>query len=219
MRLLYYNKSDNKKILRMYDMKNRKKLSEQEKMSDLIVLSLQILGDDPYEKLVEMCNPITYGTIKRYFFPDYEREDFIQEARTVLVKSLQDWRIDKGMPFMQYYHMQLNNHLNMLVRKNHAQKRIVNLQTSSLDNLIEVAGIHVQGISNSSTDPEDQAIARETMENYLSDLSELELKVLKMNLQGISYKDICEELDLTLDQTRSALYRSRVKLARFVNGK
>lgn len=198
-------------------MVKKQKISEyNNNMSDLIVLSLQVVGMNPFDKLVEMCEPITYSVIKRYFFPDYDREDFLQEARSVLVKTLQDWRIDKGMPFVQYYHMQLNNHLNMLVRKNHAQKRIVNLHTSSLDNLIDVAGIHVQGKANSTTDPEEVAIARETMDNYLLKLSELESTVFKLFIQGSSYEVISKDLSMSLDQTRSALYRCRVKLSQMI---
>ena len=200
-------------------MKNKQKTSGYDNASDLIVLSMQVAGTDSFEKLVEICEPITYSTIKRYFFRDFEKDDFLQEARCVLVKALECWRIDKGMPFIQYYHMQLNNHLNMLVRRNHAQKRIVNLHTSSLDNLIEVSGIHVQGIANSSTNPEEVAIARETLGNYLLELSELETTVFKLFIQGSSYKEISKDLALTLDQTRSALYRCRVKLSRIIQKK
>lgn len=193
------------------------RLSDHENISDLIVLSLQIVGLHPFDKLVKLCEPITYSTIKKYFFPDYEREDFLQEARSVLVKSLQDWEISRGMPFTQYYHMQLNNHLNMLVRKNHAQKRIVNLHTSSLDSLVEVAGIHVQGLAGSLTHPEEVALARETMGDYLTNLSKLETLVFKFYLQGYSYEEISKKLGITINQTQSALYRCRKKLSKMIS--
>lgn len=193
------------------------RLSDHENISDLIVLSLQIVGLHPFDKLVKLCEPITYSTIKKYFFPDYERDDFLQEARSVLVKSLQDWEISRGMPFTQYYHMQLNNHLNMLVRKNHAQKRVVNLHTSSLDSLVEVAGIHVQGLADSLTHPEELAIARETMGDYLLNLSKLETLVFKYYLKGYSYEEISKKLGITVGQTQSALYRCRKKLSRMIS--
>lgn len=197
-------------------MKETRKISEQNELPDLLVLSLQVVGMNPFDKLVEICEPITYSIIKRYFFPDYEREDFLQEARSVLVRSVSDWRMDKGMPFTQYYHMQLTNHLNMLVRKNHAQKRMVNLQTSSLDSLVEEAGIHMQGIANSATQPEEMAIAKETMENYLKELSELELAVFKLFIQGFSYEEISKALLVSGKQVQSAVYRCRVKLSKII---
>lgn len=190
---------------------------KQENVSDLLVLSLQTMGNDPFDKLVEICEPITYGVTKRYFFQDYEREDFLQEARSVLIKSVQDWNIEKGMPFLQYYHMQLYNHLNMLVRRNHAQKRRVNLETSSLDNLVEEAGIHVQGRAAITTHPEDMAIVSETYDKYLLGLSPFESEVFALFIKGQSYEKISHGLAVSIDKVQNALYRCRVKLANLIN--
>lgn len=192
------------------------KREKQENAPDLLVLSLQTIGNDPFDKLIELCKPITYGVTKRYFFPDYEREDFLQEARSVLIKSVGDWKIEKGMPFLQYYHMQLSNHLNMLVRKNHAQKRRVNLETSSLDNLVEEAGIHVQGRAAKTTHPEEMTIMHETLDKYLLDLSPFESQVFDLFIKGQDYGKICDELTVPLDKVQNALYRCRVKLVNLI---
>lgn len=181
---------------------------------DLLVLVLQTIGNDPFDELVEICRPITHGVTKRYFLPDYEVEDFLQEARTILVSSTQKWKIDKGMPFLQYYHMQLLNHLNMLVRKNHAQKRRINLETSSLDNLIEEAGIHVQGTACVTTLPEEMLMLQETLDRYLVDLSPLESEVFKLYMSGQTCEEISQHLDTTADKVQNAIYRCRLKFER-----
>lgn len=186
-------------------------------LPDLLVVLLQTAGDSPFEKLIELSEPITYSLVRRYFFPDYENDDFVQEARSVLVKSVRGWEFDKGMPFLQYYHMQLANHLNMLVRKNHAQKRKVNLETSSLDSLVEESGIHIQGTSRIWTNPEEATIALETYDKYLLDLSPLESKVFHLFIAGKPYEEISTESSVTIDQVRSALYRCRVKLLDLMN--
>lgn len=208
---------DTKRNLKEAYMEKEIDKSEYNMLPDLIVLSLQIVGEDPFSRLVEWCEPITYSVIKRYFFQDYEQEDFLQEARAVLVKAVYDWRIDKGMPFTQFYHMQLTNHLNMLVRKNHAQKRRINLYTSSLDSLVEEAGVHIRGVADSSTQPEEMMIANDTYDKYLETLSELESKVFRLTMEKNSYLEMSKELSLTVDQVRSALYRCRVKLNRVIN--
>lgn len=179
--------------------------------SDLLVIALQTTGNNPFDELVEICKPITYGLTKRYFLPDYEREDFLQEARTVLVSSVHNWEIEKGMPFLQYYHMQLLNHLNMLVRKNHAQKRRVNLETSSLDNLIEEAGIHVQGTACVTTLPEEMLLLNETMNRYRLDLSAFESKVFNLYIGGKSCEEISVVLSTTSEKVQNAIYRCRLK--------
>lgn len=188
--------------------------NRQENLPDLIVLTLQNVGNNPFEVLVELCQPITYGVTKRFFLPDYEKEDFLQEARTVLVSSTSSWKVEKGMPFLQYYHMQLLNHLNMLVRKNYAQKRRVNLETSSLDNLIEEAGIHVQGTACVTTLPEEVLALKEMYERYQLDLSPLEAKVFDLYVEGHSYEEISEMLSMSKDKVQNAIYRCRLKFER-----
>lgn len=193
-------------------MKKRADKSGEENMPDLIVLTLQTLGMNPFDKLVELCEPITYSVIKKYFLKGYERADFLQEARSILVRSTHDWRVTRGMPFTQYYHMQLTNHLNMLVRKKHAQKRRVNLYAESLDNLVQEVGIHIEGTSDSTTQPEEMAIARETYSEYLAELSELEARVNQLFVNNTPFEKISEKLNITDDQARSAIYRCRTKL-------
>ncbi len=182
-----------------------------ENYSDLLVLSLQTTGNNPFDELVEVCKPITYGVTKRYFLPDYDREDFLQEARAVLVSSVDNWRIEKGMPFLQYYHMQLLNHLNMLVRKNHAHKRRVNLVTSSLDNLIEEAGLQVQGKACVTTSPEEMLMLQEKLDRYLLKLSEFESEVFELYLKGQSCEEISQVLSTTEERVQNAVYRCRSK--------
>ncbi len=195
---------------------NKNKEKKGENLPDLLVLSLQTIGSDPFEQLVEVSNPITYGLTKRYFFQDYDQEDFLQEARSVLVKSVSKWEIEQGMPFLQYYHMQLSNHLNMLVRKNHAQKRKVNLKTSSLDNLVEEAGAHVQGKASVMTHPEEMTILHETLNEYLLELSPFESEVFDLFVEGQSREAISKKLSASIPQVRNALYRCRMKLVNLI---
>lgn len=198
-------------------MKKRVDKSGEENMPDLIVLTLQTLGMNPFDKLVELCEPITYSVIKKYFLKDYERSDFLQEARSVLVRATRDWRVTVGMSFTQYYHMQLTNHLNMLIRKKRAQKRKVNEYTESLDNLVQEAGVHIEGTSNPATQPEEVVIARETYSEYLAELSELEARVNQLFMNNTSFEGMSEKLNITNAQARSALYRCRTKLSGLID--
>lgn len=183
-------------------------------LPDLLVLTLQTTGGNPFEELVKICTPITQCVTKRYFLPDYEREDFLQEGRSVLVSAVKSWDHDKGMPFMQYYHMQLLNHLNMLIRSKHAQKRYVNMTTTSLDSLVEEAGVHVQGRASAATHPEDMLLLYEKLTAYRESLSALELKVFDLYTSGQSYEEISECLVLPVEKIQNAMYRCRVKFDR-----
>lgn len=186
-------------------------------LPEFLVMLIQNVKETPFEKLIKLCEPITLSVMNRYFLPDYEREDVLQETRSVLIKAVETYEIEEGMRFLQYYHMSLSNHFNMLLRKEHAQKRKVSMKTTSLDRLIEDAGLHIQGTSSNTTYPEDAAIAKETYSNYLIDLSPFETKVFCLYLNGKDQKEIVEELNSTLQKVRSALYRCSQKLKTAIN--
>ena len=65
---------------------------------ELLVMIIQSIKEDPFERLVKVSEPITYSVINRYFFPEYETEDLLQEARGVLLRSVEAYHIDEEMP-------------------------------------------------------------------------------------------------------------------------
>lgn len=186
-------------------------------LPELLVMWIQNIKETPFEKLIKLCEPLTFSVVNHYFLPDYEREDVLQEARSVLLEAAETYEIEEDMRFLQYYHMSLSNHFNMLLRKEYAQKRKVNMKTTSLDGLVEDAGLHIQGTSPNTTYPEDAAVARETYSNYLIDLSLFEKEVFNLFLNGKNQIEIVEELNSTLQKVRSALYRCSRKLRAAIN--
>ena len=184
---------------------------------ELLVMIIQSIKEDPFERLVKVSEPITYSVVNRYFFPEYEKEDLLQEARGALLRAAEAYDINEEMPFLRYYHMCLTNCFNRLLRKNHANKRKVHLETTSLDELIEEAGPHVQGTSSNSTSPEEVAIARETYSNYLIELSPFEKEVFFLFIEGHTRSEIAEELDITLRKVQNALHRCQIKLRSAIN--
>ena len=174
---------------------------------EILVLMIQMLKEDPFKSLIRLCNPITHSVLNGYFFSSYEKEDCLQEAHKILLLAVDGYRIDQGMPFLQFYHKLLINHMNMLVRKEKAHKRRVNMETMSLDNLVEEGGIHVQGTSSSTTYPEEVTIANETLDRYLVNLSPFELEVFLLFMDGKTPEEIADNLKTKREKVRNALYR------------
>ena len=184
---------------------------------ELLVMIIQSIKEDPFERLVKVSEPITYSVVNRYFFPEYETEDLLQEARGVLLRAVEAYHIDEEMPFLRYYHMCLTNCFNQLLRKSHANKRKVHLEMTSLDELIEKAGHHIQGTSSISTYPEEVAIARETYSSYLIELSPFEKEVFFLFIEGHTRSEIAKELNVTLRKVQNALHRCQIKLRSAIN--
>lgn len=162
----------------------------------------------PLEKLMQILEPVTYGLVQKYYFKDYEADDFLQEARMILFESINEYIPNGKILFYQYYHMKLSNHLNTLVRYHQAQKRRVNLETISLDDLIEDAGLNIQGVAPSNTNPEDVALAKETFDEFISGLSAFEKIVFDQFVEeGKSIDEIANDLPEENREINSALYR------------
>lgn len=181
-------------------------------LAEFLVILIQNLKDDPFNMLMSLCEPIVYSLMSKYFYAGYVKSDMEQEARKVLVETINEFDLDAGMVFLQFYHMSLSNHYNKLVRQQKTHKRRVNMNTSSLDELTEKAGPHVQGISSVMSQPEEATIANEAFADYVVELSTFEKEVFILFLSRKGQEKIAEELDCKLDQVTNALYRCSTKL-------
>jgi RNA polymerase sigma factor (sigma-70 family) len=177
----------------------------------LLVYILQNGGMDPFEKLLELCNASILKVTSKYYFKDFDRDDIFQEARSILVESIKTYRSDKGMDFISFYEMSLGNHLNMLVRREFTHKRKANMKAYSLDELVEKTGGHIQGVSPIMTQPEDAAIARETLDQYIDELSPFEKEVFLQFIGGITEEMISVKLECSLEKVKNAMYRCMIK--------
>ena len=180
-------------------------------LPEYLVRIIQQVNGDPFSRLIEISTPITMSLVSKYFISGYEPDDIMQEARWALLKSAKTFKKEEGMEFLRYYHMTLTNHLNMLVRSEHANKRKVNIMANSLDEIMEGAGEYIQGNSCILTHPENAIVAKETFEEYLNELSPFERKVFKRIMEGSSLAQIAVQTNSTKKQVKNAWYRCGIK--------
>lgn len=180
-------------------------------LPEYLVRIIQQINGDPFSRLIEISTPITMSLVSKYFISGYEPDDIMQEARWALLKSAKTFKKEEGMEFLRYYHMTLTNHLNMLVRSEHANKRKVNIMANSLDEIMEGAGEYIQGNSCILTHPENAIVAKETFEEYLNELSPFERKIFKRIMEGSSLAQIAVQTNSTKKQVKNAWYRCGIK--------
>lgn len=188
-----------------------KKTNRNNKM-ELLVMLVRSIDYEPIEELIKLCEPIVFDVTKKYFLDGFEHNDLMQEARKVLLEAIDDYEFGNELRFGQFYYMMLSNHFNKLVRREHTQKRRVNLKTSSLDHLVEEAGQHVLGTSSIMSHPEEATLVKELFVDYLVGLSPLEKDVFFLFIDGNDQDEIVEKLNKDLSQVRTALYRCSTKL-------
>lgn len=184
---------------------------------ELLVMLIRSMDYEPIEELIKVCEPIVYDVIKKYYLKGFEQSDLMQEARRVLVEVVGKYEFENDLKFGQFYYMMLSNHFNKLIRREHTHKRKVNLNTSSLDKLVEESGYHIQGTSSIMSRPEEATMLKDLFTEYIVGLSPLEKDVFCLFLDGYSQEDIVKKLGKTLPQVRTALYRCSTKLKKTLN--
>lgn len=90
---------------------------------EILVMLIQCIDFDLFERLLERCKPIISILVNKYFIENYSRDDLIQEARKVLVIAAKKYDYRRGVRFPTYFYMQLSNHFKHLLRKQEAQKK------------------------------------------------------------------------------------------------
>lgn len=190
---------------------NRK---DNEPSPELLVLLIQILNGDPFEKLMDVCMPVTKSLTNKYYLGSYEKDDLLQEAHRILSKAADDFDFGDNLDFKPFYHLRLTNHLNRLLRAELAHKRRANANPASLDELVEAGGIHIQGVAPAASNPEDVTVVKEMFTHYFTELSPFEESVFLLFLKGHTIEEIAKKLEYKTIQVKNAVYRCSVKLKR-----
>lgn len=193
------------------------KNKDNENLIEILVMILKLFKDRPFEMLVDISQPVVSNVISGYYFKALDRDDLLQIANIVLMESVQEFDVSEKKGFLKFFHMKLQNKMNMMVRRELALKRLMDTESLSLDDLLEAGGDFLYDEGNLPMSPESIVIVNETYDKYLVGLSEFESSVFELYLNGISRSDIAKRLEVKESQVRNALYRCNLKLKDIIN--
>lgn len=160
--------------------------------------------DEALKKLVELYNPMISGLRKTYFLRDFDSNDWNQEALIVCYEAACEYESNKGK-FSVYFRSRLKNRMMTLVRFYMAERRKGYIQSVSLERLQEICGDIVQKEEHIII----QSSINEFGNEFLNDLSELELLAF-LSIMGLADdKEIIEER--RLDNKQLARAKSRIR--------
>ncbi|MBQ7937686.1 MAG: sigma-70 family RNA polymerase sigma factor [Oscillospiraceae bacterium] len=159
-----------------------------------------------FGKLLHLCAYIPKETLDEALKQGYEKEDIYQESVIAFLHALHTFDEDRGAGFRTYASLCIRNHLVSLLRSGRRQKNAAMLDYVSIDEADVVFG----------GDPEEDWIEKEEFSDLkkriFSALSNFEGEVLRLYLNGFSYKAIGEKLGKTEKSVGNALSRVRKKL-------
>ncbi len=159
-----------------------------------------------FGKLLHLCAYIPKEALEEATKQGYEKEDVYQEAVIAFLHALHTYDETRGAGFRTYASACIKNHTVSLLRSGRRQK-----SAAMLDYVpIEEADLVFEN------DPEKDWIEKEELSDLkkriLSVLSDFEGAVLRLYLEGFSYKSIAEKLGKTEKSVGNALSRVRKKL-------
>ena len=191
--------------------------SELEQMSDeALCTALQngtsAAGDilaHRYRKLVRCC-------AHPYFLAGGDSEDLLQEGMFGLIKAMREFRADREASFQTFAEVCIRSRLCSVIRASRAGKH------SPLNESVPLNAFLLDAQPQySQLDPEDLLIDREKAAAMLnqvrSQLSELEVRVLDLYLDGCSCGEIAATVGKSYKSVDNAVQRIRRKIGRQIS--
>ena len=191
--------------------------SELEQMSDeALCTALQngtsAAGDilaHRYRKLVRCC-------AHPYFLAGGDSEDLLQEGMFGLIKAMREFRADREASFQTFAEVCIRSRLCSVIRASRAGKH------SPLNESVPLNAFLLDAQPQySQLDPEDLLIDREKaaalMNQVRSQLSELEVRVLDLYLDGCSCGEIAATVGKSYKSVDNAVQRIRRKIGRQIS--
>ncbi len=154
---------------------------------------------------------------RRFFLIDGEIEDLMQEAMIGFFKAIKNFNLEKNNNFSAFASMCIRNQIQTAIKKSNSQKNLVltnaisiYAQTPDEEDSLEII------FPSSEPSPEEKVISEETVAEIKSaireKLSSLEIQVLSEYLNGKTYNEISQKLNLNNKTIDNALSRIKKKL-------
>ncbi|KUF28989.1 MULTISPECIES: RNA polymerase sporulation sigma factor SigH [Lysinibacillus] len=177
---------------------------------------------DALDYLITKYRLLVRAKARSYFLIGADKEDIVQEGMIGLYKAIRDFKGDKLASFRAFAELCITRQIITAIKTATRQKHIPLNSYISLDKPIfdEESDRTLMDVLTGAImdDPEELMIHREEfgyLEEKMSEiLSELELQVLALYLDGQSYHEISEKLNRHVKSIDNALQRVKRKLER-----
>lgn len=192
-------------------------------MKDETVVQIAKSGNTlAIEYLMKKYKASVVAKCRYYFLIGADKDDIMQEGMIGLYKAIRDYNVNKLTSFRGFAKLCIKRQIITAIKASTRQKHIPLNSYISLNKPIykEDTEVTLLDIIEGAkiTDPEDLVISEEQVkeiENKMNRvLSDLEIEVLALYIEGESYQEIAEVLDRHVKSIDNALQRVKKKLER-----
>ena len=166
---------------------------------------------DKFKAQAEKAAAVFYSKYQKYCALGLlDKDDLYQEGLLGLLSAIYSYRPDRGTAFRTYASVCISNQIKAAIKSANSKK---NLPFGSLLSIDDTTVPATESVEDSFIFNETQ----EVLNSFLSEeLSALELSVIRLFLQDMSYKDISEALGIPVKSVDNAIQRIRGKLREFL---
>lgn len=195
-----------------------------EKLSDDILIEKAKQGDESsLDFLMQRYKQLASKIARSYFLIGAEHEDLLQEAMIGLYKAYINYDKAKHTSFSTFAYLCITRSVQDAVKSANSKKHQMLSNSVSLTNQGAIVVNNEEDkeinivIPSSALSPDEQLIEEEKIyeikQKIKNNLSNMEQKVLSLYLNGDSYTQIAQKLNLNNKSIDNALSRVRTKLS------
>ena len=194
-------------------------------MNEVDLIKSAKLGDE--KSLDELYSKYKHHILviaKKYYLNDGNNDDIVQEGMLGFLKAINTFDENKGN-FYSHLKLLVEHQIINAVKKSNTLKHTPLNERYNLNNQGELEidnNDKVLGIPNDTLSPESRILMEEDkkeLDEMMSDkLSNFEKQVIQLYLEGYTYCDIIEKLNVSYKSVDNALSRVKLKLQNFKKG-
>ncbi|MBQ5349609.1 MAG: sigma-70 family RNA polymerase sigma factor [Oscillospiraceae bacterium] len=190
-------------------------------LSDEQLQSLAASGDSAAEELLaDRFSSLAQLIAQSYHIAGADSDDLAQEGRVGLISAIRGYKDSLGVPFHSYAEICIRRRIFSAIRSAARWKHTPLNNGVSLEETLTAPkrDTNARILSEQRRTPEEQVLARESAEEFSDSFSRLlspfEQSVIRLYLDGYSYRAMACRLDRDEKSIDNAVQRIRRKLAR-----
>lgn len=201
------------------DLKARESYQQILERSDEQLCNLASGGSRTAEEiLVTRYARLVRAVTRPYFLAGGDSDDLIQEGMVGLMKAVREFDSSKEASFRTFAEVCIRNRIYSVLRSANREKHSPLNQSISIETPFFDTNPFVTGAYHAMLNPEDLLIVREDTaalrQRAESQLSHFEKRVLTLYLEGLTQREIAQEVQKPPKSVENAVQRIRRKVAR-----
>jgi RNA polymerase sporulation-specific sigma factor len=191
------------------------------RLEDHVLIEMFHNGDvDSLDLLINKYQNLVRAKSRTYFLIGGDKDDIIQEGMIGLYKAIRDFNVEKVTSFKSFAELCITRQIITAIKTATRQKHVPLNSSVSLDKPINdmesnstlMDMIPEERIMNPETFLINQEKAADMEQKITKVLSDLERRVSALYMEGLSYVEISEELNIPVKSIDNALQRIKRKL-------